>query len=251
MNHFDEARDRVLIGQKREAMVMTDSEKELTAYHEGGHAVMAACLPNADPVHKVTILPTGMALGATHQLPEERHHVRRDYLEDRLAVALGGRAAEHIVYGITSSGASSDLQMATELARKMVREWGMSDRIGPMAWGSQGQVFLGEDLVHTRDYSDDTARIIDEEVERLLHDQDQRCHRVLDENRRGLDLIARALVEHETISGAEVTRLLEIGRGDTVTPPEPRTPDDARALLDPEPGGAGIPSAALLEERER
>ena len=139
MSHFDEARDRVLVGQRREAIVMTDEEKELTAYHEGGHAVMAALLPNADPVHKVTILPTGMALGATHQLPEERHHLRRDYLEDRLATALGGRAAEETVYGITSSGASNDLITATELARKMVREWGMSDRIGPMAWGGQGR----------------------------------------------------------------------------------------------------------------
>jgi cell division protease FtsH len=230
MRHFEEARDRVLLGQKREAVVMTDDEKELTAYHEGGHAVMAAALPNADPVHKVTILPTGMALGATHQLPEERHHMRRDYLEDRLAVALGGRAAETIVYGVTSTGASNDLVNATELARKMVREWGMSDRIGPMAWGGQGQVFLGEDLVHTRDYSDDTARIIDEEVERLLHGQDQNCRKVLEANRKGLDLIARALIEHETISGQEVERLLEIGRGGQPARTEPTTPDDARSL---------------------
>ena len=213
MRHFDEARDRVLLGLKREAIAMSEQDKELTAYHEGGHAVLAALLPTADPVHKVTILPTGMALGATHQLPEERHHVRRDYLEDRIAVALGGRAAESTVYGITSSGASNDLQVATQLARKMVREWGMSDRIGPMAWGSEGQVFLGEDLMHTRDYSDDTARVIDEEIESLLHQQDERCRQVLLENRKGLDLIARALIEHETIDGREVDRLLAIGAG--------------------------------------
>ena len=244
MQDFDEARDRVLLGLKREAVVMSEQDKELTAYHEGGHAVMASLLPQADPVHKVTILPTGMALGATHQLPEERHHLRRDYLEDRLAVGLGGRAAEQIVYGITSSGASNDLQTATELARKMVREWGMSDRIGPMAWGSQGQVFLGEDLVHTRDYSDDTARVIDEEVERLLREQDEHCHELLKENRKGLDLIARALVEHETIDGREVARLLAIGRGGQ--PPageEPMAPDDPRSITEFDQGAPGAPGA--------
>jgi cell division protease FtsH len=234
MRHFDEARDRVLIGQKREAIVMSETDKELTAYHEGGHAVLAALLPTADELHKVTILPTGMALGATHQLPEERHHVRRDYLEDRIAVALGGRAAEATVYGITSSGASNDLQVATGMARRMVREWGMSERIGPMAWGNQGEVFLGEDLMHSRDYSDDTARIIDEEIERILHEQDERCRRVLEENRKGLDLIARALVEHETIDGREVERLLAIGAGKPSggngRGADPVPPDDARSL---------------------
>jgi cell division protease FtsH len=251
MRHFDEARDRVLLGQKREAIVMSEADKELTAYHEGGHAVMAAMLPCADPVHKVTILPTGMALGATHQLPEERHHVRRDYLEDRIAVALGGRAAEAIVYGITSSGASNDLQVATGLARKMVREWGMSDRIGPMAWSSQGQVFLGEDLMHTRDYSDDTARVIDEEVEGLLRSQDERCRQLLDENRRGLDLIARALIEHETIDGREVDRLLAIGAGtDATAIAAHRTsvpPNDARSLAEfPAPAPPPPPPPAPL-----
>ena len=139
------------------------------AFHEGGHAVLAYVLPDADPVHKVTILPTGMALGVTQQLPiEERHIHPREYIEDSLCVRMGGRCAELLVYGDLSTGASNDLVGNTELARKMVREWGMSDEIGPMAWGSQGQVFLGEDLMHTRDYSEDTSQVIDDEVERIL-----------------------------------------------------------------------------------
>ena len=175
---FDDARDRVLMGQRRESMALSDEEKEVIAYHEGGHAVLAYVLPNADPVHKVTILPTGMALGVTQQLPlEERHIYRQDYIEDSLVVRLGGRLAEEAVYEQLSTGANNDLVGCTELARKMVREWGMSSRIGPMAWGSQGAVFLGEDLMHTRDYSDDTARVIDEEVERILREQEERAGR--------------------------------------------------------------------------
>ncbi len=172
---FEDARDRVLMGQRRESMALSDEEKEVIAYHEGGHAVLAYVLPNADPVHKVTILPSGMALGVTQQLPvEEKHIYRQDYIEDSLVVRLGGRLAEEAVYEQLSTGANNDLVGCTELARKMVREWGMSDRIGPMAWGSQGAVFLGEDLMHTRDYSDDTARVIDEEVERILREQEER-----------------------------------------------------------------------------
>ncbi|MEY2458230.1 MAG: cell division protease FtsH [Acidimicrobiaceae bacterium] len=213
MRHFEMARDRVLMGQRRESMALSDQEKESVAYHEGGHAVCAAVLPHADPVHKVTILPTGMALGVTQQLPlEERHIYRQDYIEDRLVVAMGGRIAEELVFGVISTGANNDLVTSTELARKMVREWGMSARIGPMAWGSQGQVFLGEDLMHTRDYSDETARVIDEEVEKILREQEERCRVTLNANRHGLDLVARALLEHETIDGEEVQRLIELGR---------------------------------------
>jgi cell division protease FtsH len=213
MRHFEMARDRVLMGQRRDSMALSDEEKESVAYHEAGHAVCAAVLPHADPVHKVTILPTGLALGVTQQLPvEERHIYRQDYIQDRLVVAMGGRIAEQLVFGVVSTGANNDLVTSTELARKMVREWGMSQRIGPMAWGSQGQVFLGEDLMHTRDYSDETARVIDEEVEKILREQEDRCREVLGANRNGLDLVARALLEHETIDGDEVQRLIEVGR---------------------------------------
>ena len=216
--HFDMARDRVLMGQRRESLVLSDREKELTAYHEAGHAVCASVLPHADPVHKVTILPIGMALGVTQQLPaEDRHSYDQNYLEDRLVVAMGGRIAEQLVFGVVSTGANNDLVTNTELARKMVREWGMSTRIGPMAWGSQGMVFLGEDLMQTRDYSDETARVIDEEVEHILRAQEDRCRVVLTEYRNALDLVARRLLEYETVDGAEVKRLVEMSRTTVAT----------------------------------
>ena len=173
----------------------------------------AAVLPTADPLHKVTIIPSGMALGITMQLPEEDRHIyRSDYILDRLVVMFGGRIAEELVFGIGSTGAADDLMRATALARSMVREWGMSTELGPMAWGSQNQVFLGEDLVQTRDYSDETARVIDEETERILREQQERCLQTLTEYRHGLDLVARALLEHETISGEEVDRLIALSR---------------------------------------
>jgi cell division protease FtsH len=211
MQDFEAARDRVLMGQRRESTVLSDKEKEATSYHEGGHAVLAYVLPDADPVHKVTILPTGMALGATQQLPiEERHTYWREYIEDAICVMMGGRCAEQTILGSISTGGSNDLQRATEMARKMVREFGMSDRIGPMAWGQEGQVFLGEDLMHAaRDYSDVTSRVIDEEVERILREQEARAVRLLQEHRRGLAAVAASLLEKETIDGAEVGRLVD------------------------------------------
>ena len=198
-------------------MVLSEAEKERIAYHEGGHAVLAYVLEDADPVHKVTILPTGMALGVTHQLPmEERHIHSRQYIEDSLCVRMGGRCAELLVYGDLSTGAANDLVGNTELARKMVREWGMSEAIGPMAWGSQGQVFLGEDLMHTRDYSEDTSKIIDDEVERILRKEEQRAMEVLSKHRGGLNAIARALLDNEIIDGAEVARLVDEAHGSPV-----------------------------------
>jgi len=211
---FEASRDRVLMGQRRESLVLSNAEKERVAFHEGGHAVLAYVLPDADPVHKVTILPTGLALGVTMQLPlEERHIHPRQHIEDSLAVRMGGRAAELLVYGDLSTGASNDLVGNTELARKMVREWGMSDKIGPMAWGSQGQVFLGEDLMHTRDYSEHTSQIIDDEVELILRAQEQRALEVLARHRGGLDAVARALLDEETIDGETVGRLVDTAYG--------------------------------------
>ncbi len=211
---IEAARDRVLMGLKRDSMALSEEEKEVVAYHEGGHAVLAYVLDHADPIHKVTILPTGMALGVTQQLPEEERHIyKREYIADSIVVALGGRTAEEIVFGHLSTGAQNDLVRITELARKMVREWGMSERIGPMAWGSQGPVFLGEDLVHTRDYSDETARVIDEEVERILRQEESRARRIMRLHRRGLDAVARALLEHETLDGDEVSRIVDYAMG--------------------------------------
>ncbi len=207
---FESSRDRVLMGQRRDSLVLSDEEKERVAFHEGGHAVLAYVLEDADPVHKVTILPTGMALGVTMQLPmEERHIHPRSHIEDSLCVRMGGRVAELLVYGDLSTGAANDLVGNTELARKMVREWGMSEEIGPMAWGSQGQVFLGEDLMHTRDYSEDTSRVIDDEVERILRAQEERATEVLGRHRGGLDAVAKALLASESIDGLEVGRLVD------------------------------------------
>lgn len=210
MCDFEDARDRVLMGQRRESLVLSDQEKERVAYHEGGHAVLAYVLPDADPVHKVTILPTGMALGVTQQLPlEERHIYPRRNIEDSLTVRMGGRAAELLIFGDLSTGASNDLVSNTELAHKMVREWGMSSKLGPMAWGSHGMVFLGEDLMHTRDYSEDTSRIIDEEVEEILRVSEKRAIELLRHYKSGLKAVADELLRKETISGEEVGQLVD------------------------------------------
>ncbi len=207
---LEAALDRVLLGLKRTSLVLTQEEKRIVSYHESGHALLAELLPNADPVHKVTILPTGMALGATQQLPdEERQLQQRPYLDDALAVRLGGRAAEELVFDVPSTGAQDDLTSATDLAGRMVREWGMSERIGEMAWGSHGPVFLGEDLIHTRDYSDETARLIDEEISRILDEQAQRAARVLAAHREALDALAQALMAQESLDGDEVRRIVE------------------------------------------
>jgi cell division protease FtsH len=243
MEDFEAARDRVIMGQRRETMALSDDEKERVAYHEGGHAVLAYVLPNADPVHKVTILPTGMALGVTQQLPmEERHIYPRNYIEDSLAVRMGGRVAELLVYGDLSTGANNDLVGNTELARKMVREWGMSDRVGPMAWGSQGMVFLGEDLMHTRDYSDETSRVIDEEVERILREQEERATEFLKRHRTGLDKVAAALLVKETIDGAEVGRLVDEAFGRPVHPKAAAVPQFAEPIPDGRPDPDAIPA---------
>lgn len=207
---FENARDRVVMGARRESLVLTAEEKRATAIHEGGHAILATVLPHSDPLHKVTILPRGMALGVTWTLPEERHTYSREFFEDLICKAMGGRVAEKIVYGHLNSGAANDLEQATSIARRMVREWGMSDKVGPMAWTGQQQVFLGEDLMTSgREYSDSTAKMLDDEISRILHEQEQRAHDLLTKHRKGLDLVAERLLEEETIDGATVGRLVQ------------------------------------------
>ncbi|MHB8189333.1 MAG: ATP-dependent zinc metalloprotease FtsH [Ferrimicrobium sp.] len=219
MEDFEYARDRVLMGQRRESTILSEDEKERVAYHEGGHAVLAYVLKYSDPVHKVTILPTGMALGVTQQLPiEERHIYPMEYIIDSLVVRMGGRVAEMLVYGDLSTGASNDLVGNTELAKRMVREWGMSDKLGPMAWGSQNVVFLGEDLMHSSEYSDQTARLVDQEVERILREQENRATELLTKHLPGLIQVAHALLERETISGIEVGSLVDEAFGSPIHP---------------------------------
>ena len=209
---FENARDRVVLGARRESMVLTAEEKRATAYHEAGHALLATVLPNGDPLHKVTILPRGMALGVTWSLPQERHTYSKDYFEDTICKAMGGRVAERVVFGHLNSGAANDLEQATGIARRMVREWGMSDEVGPMAWAGQQQVFLGEDLMSSgREYSDETARLLDDEIARILRVQETRAEELLNKHRRGLELVAEALLEQETIDGPTVASLIQQG----------------------------------------
>jgi cell division protease FtsH len=223
---FENARDRVVMGARRESLVLSAEERRATAIHEGGHAILTVVLPNADPLHKVTILPRGMALGVTWSLPEERHTYSRDYFLDVICRAMGGRVAERIVFGHLNSGAANDLEQATNIARRMVREWGMSDAVGPMAWHSNQQVFLGEDLMtQGREFSDDTAKLIDGEISRILHEQEQRAYELLHQYRPALDAVADMLLEKETIDGADVARIIQESLDHSATDRETLTAD--------------------------
>jgi cell division protease FtsH len=230
---FDAARDRVLLGIERASMVRTQADLERTAYHEAGHALCAAVQEGHDPVHKVSIIATGMALGVTMTLPaEDRHTMDKSEAEARMVMAMGGRVAESLVFDESSSGAANDLQQATNIARRMITEWGMSEVVGPMSLSDNGPVFLGEDMMQSKSYSPDTAKLIDQEIRRTLVDMEDRCRELLTEYRHGLDLVARALLEHETISGAEVSRLIEVSRsGPTSTGPD-TTPVNVAGLDD-------------------
>ncbi len=217
---IDEARDKILLGLEREGMLLTEDDRKLLAYHEGGHAVVAAVVPNADPIHKVTIVPRGRAMGVTQQLPDrDRYVYSRDYLEDRLAVLMGGRAAEGLVLNTSTSGAEEDLRQASQLARKMVLSWGMSDAFGNLAPSSaQQEVFLGQDIAQRQEFSDTTAREVDEAVREIVASAFTRAVSILEENRDGLDRVADALLEDEEIPGSRVLELL--GRNGTQDSPE-------------------------------
>jgi cell division protease FtsH len=209
MQDFERARDKILIGLERED-VITDHEKKVIAYHEAGHALMAELLPEADPLQKVSIIPRGHSLGATEQIPlEDRQHLRRGYLMDRIAIILGGRSAEKIVFEDISTGAGDDLKKATQLARRMVSHWGMSEAIGPVAFrDGEPHPFLGKELREQRDYSEHTARLIDEEVRRIVREMEERALNALGRNRPQLDALARNLLEHETLAKEDVDRIL-------------------------------------------
>jgi cell division protease FtsH len=206
----EQARDKVMMGLKRQGLSLTEDEKKMIAYHEGGHAVTAAFLENADPLHKVSIIPRTRSLGATLQLPQdERYIYPREYLLDRLAVMMGGRAAESLIFETATSGAGSDLQEATKLARKMVLEWGMSEKFRHMALGQESEnVFLGEQIARKRDYAEATAREVDEEVQAILDTAFERSRQILEEHRQGLDDLAEQLLETEEILGDDALRIL-------------------------------------------
>jgi len=211
---IDQARDKVMMGLKREGIRLSDKEKKLLAYHEAGHAIVAAALPNADPIHKVTVIPRGKAMGVTMQLPEkEKLLYEKKYMLDRMAVMMGGRAAENLIFDTATSGAENDLKQITKLARKMVLDWGMSEKFNNIAFGGQReQVFLGEQMGSQREYSDSTAREIDQEVQRILKESFERALSTIKKHRDVLDKLADELLEHEEVPGKKVMEWLN-GKG--------------------------------------
>ena len=225
MRDFEYAKDKVLMGKERRSLILSDDEKRITAYHEGGHALVAKLLPGTDPVHKVTIIPRGRALGVTMQLPEaDRHSYSKDYLNNNLMVLLAGRVAEELVFNAITTGAGNDIERATHMARRMVCEWGMSDVIGPMAVGEQGEeVFIGREWAHSRNFSEDTARVVDAEVKKFVENARDRCHALLTEHMDLLHALAAALLERETITGEDIDLLI---KGEPLPPFNPATPSD-------------------------
>ena len=210
MEDFDEARDKILLGAEREEMI-NDEEKKIVAYHEAGHALIAILLPNTDPLQKVTIIPRGRSLGATEQIPEiERYNLQREYLLDRIAVALGGRAAERVVFDDITNGAAEDFRQVTYIARKMVCNWGMSERLGPIMF-KQGEEhpFLGRELAQQKDFSEHTQQIIDEEIRKIIVEMEQKAEQLIYDNRIKLDALAEALLENETLDKNQIDWILD------------------------------------------
>jgi len=213
MTDFENAKDKVLMGVERRSMIISDAEKRTIAYHEAGHTLVADFLPGTDPVHKVTIIPRGRALGLTQQLPlDDKYNYSREYLINRITILLGGRAAEEIVLNQLTTGAGDDLEKATEMARKMVCEWGMSEKLGPLTFGKNEEyIFLGREVARHKDYSEETAFQIDVEIKRIIGDCAHRTRVILEENLEKLHALARALLERESLDGEEVALILRSG----------------------------------------
>ncbi len=213
MSDFENAKDKVYMGAERRSMVMTDEDKKITAYHEAGHTVLAVMVPGADPLHKVTIIPRGRALGVTWQLPVgDRYNTTKEWMEGRIAISMGGRIAEEVFFNQFSTGASNDIQQATDMARSMVTEYGMSDKLGPLNYGGpQQEIFLGRDFSQQRNFSEDTARVIDAEVHEIVTRNYERAKRIIIEKREGLVAIAEALLVRETLDGNDVELLMKGG----------------------------------------
>ncbi len=211
LKDFEFAKDKVLMGVERKSMVLTDQEKRTTAYHEAGHALMAKLLPGTDPVHKVTIIPRGRALGLTMQLPvDDRHSYSKEFLYNNLAILMGGRVAEELVFKQITTGAGNDIERATDLARKMVCEWGMSDELGPLTFGKKDEeIFLGREIATRRDYSEEIALKIDSEVKRLVTENYERAKRMLRENMAALKALAEALLEKEVLEAAAIDQIIQ------------------------------------------
>jgi len=237
MYDFEMAKDKVLMGSERKSMILSDEEKRNTAYHEAGHALVAVLMKHADPLHKVTIIPRGMALGVTMQLPiDDKHTYTRDYLETQLAIMMGGRIAEEIFLGTMTTGAGNDIERASELARKMVCEFGMS-KMGPITFGKkEEQIFLGREISQHRDFSENTAMAIDEEVKRFVNEGYQNAYKILDDKKQVMHAIAAALLEREVLDAAEIQMIIEGKQLPARTAPSDHDGGNVQQVLRPEPG---------------
>jgi len=223
MPDFENAKDKVMMGVERRSMIISEDEKRTIAYHEAGHTLVADFLPGTDPVHKVTIIPRGRALGLTQQLPtDDKYNYSKDYLVNRITILLGGRAAEEVVLGQQTTGAGDDLEKATEMARRMVCEWGMSEKLGPLTFGkNEEHIFLGREFARHKDYSEDTAMLIDAEIRRIVTDCASKARQILEENLERLHALARALLERESLDGEEIARILRAGTFEGAPAPAP------------------------------
>ncbi|HEY4644378.1 MAG TPA: cell division protein FtsH, partial [Bacteroidota bacterium] len=217
MGDFEEAKDKVMMGMERKSLIISEREKKVTAYHESGHVLVARMVPEADPVHKVTIIPRGRALGVTTYLPiDEKHTYSKQYLEAMITYALGGRAAEKLIFNELTTGAGNDIDRATELAWKMVTEWGMSDKLGPLTYGTkEEEIFLGREITRSRNFSESTAVVIDEEVKKIVTSCMKRAEKILDDHVDTLHRLANALLEREILDGDEIDRII---RGEALPP---------------------------------
>jgi cell division protease FtsH len=235
MYDFEVAKDKVLMGVERKSLLLSDEEKKNTAYHEAGHALVAAMLPHSDPVHKVTIIPRGMALGLTMQLPtDDRHNYYKNYLDTQIAILMGGRIAEELFLNQMSTGAGNDIERATELARKMVCEWGMSD-LGPLTFGKkEEQIFLGREIAQHRDYSEATAIQIDDEVRKMVSKGYATAKGILSENRETLIQIAKALIEREVLDASEIKLLVDGQNLPPIKPLPAKVDDGVQQVIKPE-----------------
>ncbi|HYY43202.1 MAG TPA: AAA family ATPase, partial [Pyrinomonadaceae bacterium] len=234
MTDFELAKDKVLMGAERKSMVITNEEKRTTAYHEAGHTLVGLKVPNADPVHKVTIIPRGMALGVTQQLPEgDRHNYSKEYLLGQIAILMGGRIAEEVFLGSITTGASNDIERATELARAMVCEYGMSE-LGPLTFGKkEEQIFLGREIAQHRDFSEDTAIKIDQAVKQIVSEQYDRAKQIIEDNRDTMIRLAESLLERETLDGVQIRRIVAGLSVDDDQPPTPKDDQERPQLKEP------------------
>ena len=245
---FEEAKDKVMMGIQRKSMVLSEEEKEVTAYHEAGHALVAMRTKGADPVHKITIIPRGRAMGITMQLPiDERHGYTRDYVEGRLVILMGGRSAEMLIFNQMTTGAGNDIEQATEIARKMVVEWGMSDLLGPMTFGKKNEeIFLGREIQSHRDYSDVTARMIDEEISRIVRDAQRISEEILRKDIDLLNRLAKELLKYETVTSDDLDKIIKGQKltrrinGQSRQKPRKRTPGKSRRKVQAKQNKAGL-----------